>query len=214
MGTVCTRYSYTCCTHDRPYTANSTSALRQSKGYRRPPLPPLGLRWVLPCAHRACGLGPREGLPAKRKRKRARAGQPMAARGAGSGRRCKEDVARAPLGSLRWRRAGSCRCTKPAKGVRKHGASATGHGHEDQDQERPPGRPSRGHRGRDCREQGRWAEGSRRGHARRERPRGGRSSGPPPVELQVEVVRENPGQLPSELPLSLCLMQRPPQPAP
>ena len=63
-----------------PYTANSTRALRQSKGYRRPPLPPLGLRWVLTCAHRARGLGPRGDLPAYRKRKRARAGRPMAAR--------------------------------------------------------------------------------------------------------------------------------------
>ena len=70
--------------HTQP---NSTSALRQSYSYRRPPLPPLGLRWVLTCAHGARGPGPRRDLPAKRKRKRARAGRPMAARGAGSGRR-------------------------------------------------------------------------------------------------------------------------------
>ena len=37
-----------------------------------------------------------------------------------------------------------------------------------------------GHRGRDCSKEGRWAEGSRRGYARRQRPRSGRSSGPPP----------------------------------
>ena len=93
MGTVYTRYSYTCGTHDRPYKATVYGAQRQSESYERPPLTPLGLWRVLASAHRACGLGPREGLPAKRKRKRARAGQPMAARGAGSGGRRKEEVA-------------------------------------------------------------------------------------------------------------------------
>ena len=50
-------------------------------------LRPLGLRLVLPYARRARGVGPARDLPAKRKRKRARAGRPMATRGAGSGGR-------------------------------------------------------------------------------------------------------------------------------
>ena len=166
MGTVCTRYSYTCGTYDRPYTANSTSALRQSKAYRRPPLPPLGLRWVLACAHRACGLGPRQDLPAKRKRKRARAARPMAARAPAAAGAGKEEVARAPLRSSPRPPGGGCPCTKPPEGISKRGTSAMGHEQREEGQERSPGRLLRGHRGRDCSKEERWAEGSRRGHAR------------------------------------------------
>ena len=43
--------------------------------------------------------------------------------------------------------AGHCRPSKPAKGVRKHGSSATGHGDEEQEQERSPGRLLRGSQG-------------------------------------------------------------------
>ena len=75
---------------------------------------------------------------------------------------------------------GGCPCTKPAKGISKRSASAVGHEHREEEQERAPGRLPRGHRGRDCREEGRWRKGSRRGHARRERPRRGRAPGPPP----------------------------------
>ena len=180
MGTVNTRYSYTCGTHDRTYTATVYGALRQSKSYRRPPLPPLGLRWVLTCAHRARGLGPRGDLPAYRKRKRARAGRPMAARAPAAAGAGKEEVAHGPLRSPPRPPGGGCPCTKPAKGISKRGASAVGHEQREEEQERSPGRRPRGHRGRDCGEEGRWRKGSRRGHARRERRRRGRGPGPPP----------------------------------
>ena len=75
---------------------------------------------------------------------------------------------------------GGCLCSKPAKGISKRGASAVGHEQREEEQERSPGRRPRGHRGRDCGEEGRWRKGSRRGHARRERPRRGRAPGPPP----------------------------------
>ena len=139
MGKVNTRYSYTCGTQDRPYTASTVrsdspkaidghcSRLSACGWYcrARAERAVSGLARTSRPIGNASALGPADRWP-----------HTLPA----SGWRRGEHVALALLGSLRWRRAGSCRCTKPAKGVRKHGASATGHGHEEQEQERSPGR--------------------------------------------------------------------------
>ena len=142
-------------------------------------LRPLGLRLVLPYARRARGVGPARDLPAKRKRKRARAGRPMATHGAGSGGRREKEVAREPLGSLRQPPAGNGRWSRPTEGFSKRSASAGRRGDKDVEKERSPGRSQRGHQGMDCSEEGRWTEGSRHGHVPRERPRTGRAPGHP-----------------------------------
>ena len=59
---------------------------------------------------------------------------------------------KARIETPRRRRVGCCRNSKPAKKVSKCCASAIGHGHKEEEQEKSPGHVQRGARGVDGRE--------------------------------------------------------------
>ena len=181
MRTVYTRYSCTCDPHERPYTAETTGAIQQSGPCGRPTPRPLPSCLVPSDAHRARDLGPREALRPKRTRSRVRAPNLRPSHPMGGSRHQSENVARAPLGSLRRPPAANGCCSRPAKGVSMSCASAGRHGCKGLEQERAPDGMPQGAEGR------RWQQ-ERGDRERRRRGSGAHLTGDKP---SLTVVRRD-----------------------
>ena len=142
-----TRYSYTCMGHTTYCTALGTQEIQVSDRDYRLTLPSLRVRTALSDVQRAHGPGPPHTLRADLKKRAAKAGRLLAARGGGHSWPHPEEVARPSLCSPPRPPTGDRGWNQPATGLRTDTMSAGKDRDQAEDQERSPGRMQRGYEG-------------------------------------------------------------------